>query len=99
MSTGTEKFAPVFSFVLAAWLAFLSIPCPLLAQTTIDTGSIVGTVSDLSSAVISGAKVTITNFATGQLINLTANSSGSFASGAAGWPTLQPCSFLKLQHS
>ena len=82
MSAGTEKFAPVFTFVLAAWLAFLSIPCPLLAQTTVGTGSIVGTVSDPSGAVISGAKVTITNLATGHLINLTTNSSGSFNSGA-----------------
>jgi hypothetical protein len=45
-------------------------------------GELVGTVSDPSGAVISGAKVIITNVATGQVIDLTTNSSGSFNSGA-----------------
>ena len=52
------------------------------AQTTVGTGSIVGTVSDPSGALISGASVTITNVATGQFISVTTNSSGSFNSGA-----------------
>ena len=82
MSAGTRKFVPVSACVLAAWLALLSISQPLFAQTTVGTGSMVGTVSDPSGAVVSGAKITITNVATGQLINLTTNSSGSFNSGA-----------------
>jgi Carboxypeptidase regulatory-like domain len=82
MRAATGKFARVFVFVLAAWLTLLSIAHPLCAQTTVSTGSIVGTVSDPSGAVVSGAKVSITNLATGQLINLTTNSSGSFNSGA-----------------
>src|ERR1700674_1577032 len=82
MSAAPGKLARVFVFVLAAWLTLLSIAHPLCAQTTVSTGSIVGTVSDPSGAVVSGAKVTITNLATGQLINLTTNSSGSFNSGA-----------------
>src|SRR6516225_6292718 len=53
-----------------------------LAQTTVGTGSIVGTVSDPSGAVISGAKVAITNITTQQVVNLATNSSGSFNSGA-----------------
>jgi hypothetical protein len=70
--------------LLLAWffLSLVSIVRPLCAQTTVGTGSIVGTVSDPTGAVISGARVTITNVATGQLINLAANSSGSFNSGA-----------------
>lgn len=52
------------------------------AQTTVGTGSIVGTVSDPSRAVISGAKITITNTATGQFVELATNSSGLFHSGA-----------------
>ena len=53
-----------------------------LAQSTVSTGSIVGTVIDPSGAVLSGAKVTITHIATGQVISLTTNSSGAFSSGA-----------------
>ena len=82
MTTATGKFGRVFACVLATWLAVLSITHPLFAQTTVGTGSIVGTVSDPSGAVVSGAKVSITNVATGQLIKLSTNSSGSFNSGA-----------------
>lgn len=68
--------------MLAAWLTLFSIAPTLFAQTTVGTGSIVGTVSDRSGAVVSGAKITITNAATGQVIELATNSSGSFNSGA-----------------
>jgi len=54
----------------------------LLAQTTVGTGSIVGTVTDQSGAVVGGAKVAITNAATGQSVELMTNSSGYFNSGA-----------------
>ncbi len=54
----------------------------LSAQTTVGTGSIVGTVSDPSGAVISGAIVTITNLDTHQIVSVGSNSSGSFNSGA-----------------
>jgi hypothetical protein len=64
----------------ALWLSALT--AQLLAQTTIGTGSIVGTVGDPSGTMISGAIVRITNEATGQAINLTSNSSGTFNSGA-----------------
>jgi hypothetical protein len=52
------------------------------AQTTVATGSIVGTVTDPSGAVLSGAKVTVTNVDTNEVINLTSNSAGAFNSGA-----------------
>ena len=72
------------------WLAVLAVCAvlmtlgivPVLAQTTISTGSIVGTVTDPSGAVVSGAKVTITNKATGQVITTTTTSTGTYASGA-----------------
>jgi len=54
----------------------------LWAQTTVGTGSITGTVTDAQDAVVSGAKVVITNTATGQVINLTTNASGAYNSGA-----------------
>jgi Carboxypeptidase regulatory-like domain len=74
----------------SSWLVFgllLFLISPALrhssfAQTTVGTGSIVGTVTDPSAAVVAGAKVTITNVATGQVLSLTSNSSGSFNSGA-----------------
>jgi len=52
------------------------------AQTTISTGSIQGTVTDPSGAVLSGAKVTITNKGTGQTNTSLTNAAGAFASGA-----------------
>jgi len=54
---------------------------PLLAQTTLSTGSIAGTVTDPSGAVVSGAKIVITNAGTGGTLNLTSNSAGAFSSG------------------
>lgn len=72
-------------FTLALNLAFsaaLLFPRPLGGQTTISTGSIVGTVTDPTGAVLSGANVSITNAATGQVINTKTNASGSFSSGA-----------------
>lgn len=70
-------FLPVFSAFIFSFAA-----CIGLAQTTVGTGSVVGTVTDPSGAVFSGAKVAVINLATGQVINLTSNSSGAYNSGA-----------------
>jgi len=78
---GTEA-TRACSLVFTLILALLSLVAPSLAQTTVGTGSIVGTVSDPSGAIISGAEVRIKNVATGQVINVVTNSSGSFNSGA-----------------
>ena len=67
-------------FALA--LAFLLSSTLLLAQTTVGSGSIQGTVTDPSGAVVSGAKVVITHQGTGQTQTLTTNASGSYTSGA-----------------
>jgi hypothetical protein len=82
MSAAPGKLGLALPLALSAVVALLSLACPGFGQTTVGTGSIVGNVGDPSGAVVSGAKVTITNLATGQLINLTTNSSGSFNSGA-----------------
>jgi hypothetical protein len=74
------KLVRISSLVLC--INLFEVPDCILAQTTVATGSIVGTVSDPSRAVISGARITITNVATGHVIQLTSNSSGSFHSGA-----------------
>jgi hypothetical protein len=82
MSAAPGKPGCSIAVVLFVAVGLLSLGCPGFGQTTVGTGSIVGTVSDPSGAVVSGAKVTITNVATGQLISLTTNSSRSFNSGA-----------------
>ena len=83
ISCGTVgKHGHILAFTLWTILSLLCLARPLLAQTTVGTGSIVGTVSDPSGAVVSGADVTVTNLATGQIIRLTTNSSGAFNSGA-----------------
>ena len=55
----------VLAFTVSSW-----------AQTTVGTGSITGTVTDPTGAVVSGARVVIINVGTNQSLNLTANSSG-----------------------
>jgi len=79
MTTPAGRLPAMFDWLL---LALLSVSHVLPAQTTVGTGSVVGTVSDPSGALISGAEITITNVATRQVINLVTNSSGFFNSGA-----------------
>jgi hypothetical protein len=55
---------------------------PVLAQTTISTGSIQGLVTDPSGAVVSGAKISISNKATGRLMIVKSTSAGAYTSGA-----------------
>src|SRR5215831_3636873 len=79
MLTGARIVAVAFGFFPAILAGTVS---PLFAQTTVATGNIVGTVTDPSKALISGAVVTIFNIATAQAIRATTNSSGAFDSGA-----------------
>ena len=67
---------------LALVTALLLSPVLVLAQTTISTGSIVGTVTDPTGSVVSGAKVVITNRETGQVITTNTTSAGTYTSGA-----------------
>jgi hypothetical protein len=53
-----------------------------LAQTSVSTGGIVGTVTDPTGAVVSGAKVSITNVGTNQTNTLSTTSSGLYNSGS-----------------
>jgi len=65
-------------------VVFCALACSalLLAQTTISTGSIQGLVTDPTGAVVSGAKISISNKATGRVITATTTSAGAYASGA-----------------
>jgi hypothetical protein len=81
MSLHRRLLAACASFFVLTAITILLSPT-LSAQTTISTGSIQGTISDQSGAVVTGAKVTITNKETGQTISVTTTSSGAFASGA-----------------
>jgi Carboxypeptidase regulatory-like domain len=69
-----------FSVMLLAVLVLLC--AGLMAQTTIATGSIVGTVTDPAGAMITGAKVSITSLSTGSTLELTTNSAGAYNSGS-----------------
>ena len=53
----------------------------LLSAQTLSTGSLQGTITDPSGALVPGAKITITNAATGRSLNVIGNSSGSYNSG------------------
>jgi len=53
----------------------------LLGQTTLSTGSITGSVSDPSGALVSDAKIDIVNLGTGQKLQMVSNAAGSFTSG------------------
>jgi len=77
-----NRFPRTFQTVLISLLAvLLLLPC-LVAQTTVSTGTILGTVIDPTGAVVSGAKVTITEKATGHVITTTTSSAGTYTSGA-----------------
>jgi hypothetical protein len=68
--------------LLAALAILLLLPSALLAQSTISTGNINGTVTDPSGAAVAGAQVTITRSDTGVVTNVTTNSSGAYNSGS-----------------
>lgn len=59
-------------------LVFALFSSAMFAQTTIATGSISGTVTDASGAVVSGAKVTVTG-STGQTIHITTGANGTYS--------------------
>ena len=58
----------VVRFILCVAVALFLTSALLPAQTTVSTGSVVGTVTDPQGAVVGGAKVTITEKATGHVV-------------------------------
>lgn len=73
----------MFSLLIAALaIPFLLLPSNLLAQSTISTGNINGSVTDPSGAAVAGAKVTITRTDTSVSTDVTTNSRGFYNSGS-----------------
>src|SRR5580693_2179195 len=67
---------------LALAITFLLSSTLLLAQTNVGNGSIQGSVTDPSGAVVSGAKITITEKSKGVASIRTSDSKGSYTSGS-----------------
>lgn len=61
--------------------AVLLLASVLVVAQTVGTGSIVGVVADPQGAVVTGAKVGITNKATAAVIHVATSSAGSYTSG------------------
>ncbi len=72
----------LFPLLAMTLMTGLGNPVAVMAQTTIATGSIVGTITDPSGAIVGDAKVTIINTGTNEATHLTTNSSGYYNSGA-----------------
>jgi len=71
-----------FWLAVGLFSAFSLYGIRVAAQTTISTGSIVGTVTDRTGAVVPGADISITNQATGQTLTTAPSQSGVYNSGA-----------------
>jgi hypothetical protein len=83
ISISDYRQSAVRSSALVALVVLLLVsPALMRAQTTISTGSIQGTIVDPTGAVVAGAKVTIADNSTGQVITQTTGSAGTYASGA-----------------
>ena len=80
--SGFLRGRPRVVLTSASLLCVLLSSSMLLAQTTISTGSIQGLVTDPSGAVVSGAKISISNKATGRVITIKTTSAGAYTSGA-----------------
>jgi hypothetical protein len=74
------KRVGISSGILKVVLAMLATAVLLttFAQSQVDTGAITGTVTDPSSAVVNGAKITLTNVGTGIALSTTTGSDGVF---------------------
>jgi hypothetical protein len=73
MSISVGKILRVCVFVSMPWLLLAPV-----AFSQVDTGSITGTVTDQSGAVVPGAKVTLTNTGTSFTVSTETGSSGTY---------------------
>jgi hypothetical protein len=84
MSSVSRALSHALWICFASFFLFCVLFCSLtlLAQTTISTGSIQGVITDPSGAVVSDAKISISNKATGRVITVRSTSAGAYTSGA-----------------
>ena len=73
-------FFCLFSVAIFGTL-LLSSPFLSRAQTSVSQGSIQGTVTDQTNAVVPGATITIKHLATGQVVTVKTSSAGTYNSG------------------
>jgi hypothetical protein len=71
----------LFALLALITLSALLLSPVAIAQTTVAQGSIQGSVTDPTGAVVGGAKITISNKATGQVSTTASSSSGTYNSG------------------
>jgi len=76
----SRRGAQVTLLAVVTLLALL-LSSGAFAQTTVAQGSIQGSVTDPTGAVVSGAKITISNKSTGQVATTTSSTSGTYNSG------------------
>jgi Carboxypeptidase regulatory-like domain len=72
----------VLGFVILISMVLAAFGPAAHAQATISTGSISGIVTDPSGASVAGAKVTVTNRDTGQVLNFLTTSTGTYNTGS-----------------
>ncbi len=75
------NFFSLFSKAVLEALLISSLSFLALAQTTVSRGSIQGTVTDQTNAVVPDATITITALATGQVVTVKTSSAGTYNSG------------------
>jgi Carboxypeptidase regulatory-like domain len=76
-----SAFARLLLQITSVTLLFSLLCFAAFAQTTVSQGSIQGTVTDQTNAVLPGVVITITNRATGQTVTVQTSSSGTYNSG------------------
>jgi hypothetical protein len=81
-SGSTRTTFSVFLSAIVLVVAFFVAMAPTYGQATTSTGSIEGTIVDGKGGVVAGAKVTITNKATGQTVTPGVTEAGTYVSGA-----------------
>ncbi len=69
-------------FLILAFLSALFLAQPILAQTTLATGSIQGRITDPRGGALNAVKITFTSEATGAVRERSTNPSGLYTSGA-----------------